>query len=78
VGERDSLAFSSDGKNLSSGCNDQTTKLWDPQSGVLRKTLTGPQHRLACLASSPDGMTFASGSCGPESLVWLRQTGGVE
>ena len=51
--------------------SDTTIKLWDPQTGKLRQTLTGPKNRLESLAFSPDGKTLASGSGGPEALIWL-------
>ena len=65
------MTFSPDGKTVASGCKDTTIKLWDPQTGALRQTLTGPKNRLESLAFSPDGKTLASGSGGPEALIWL-------
>lgn len=56
---------------VASGCKDTSIKRWDPQTGALRQTLTGPKNRLLALAFSPDGKTLASGSGGPESLIWL-------
>ena len=66
------VAFSPDGNVLASCSRDKTIKLWDPQTGALRRTLTGPKNRLESLAFSPDGKTLASGSGGPEALIWLR------
>jgi WD40 repeat protein len=69
--EIDSVAFSTDGMTIASGCKDTTIKLWDAQTGKLRQTLTGPKNRLESLAFSPDGQVLASGSGGPEAIVWL-------
>src|SRR5262249_45159152 len=55
----------------SSGCKDRSVKLWDPQTGALRQTLTGPEARIESHACAPDGTILAGGSGGPEALIWL-------
>jgi WD40 repeat protein len=56
----ESLTISPDGKTLASGSY-QEVKLWDPETGALRQTLTGFADRVVTLAYSPDGKYLATG-----------------
>lgn len=65
-----SVAFSPDGKLLAVGLLDGTVALWDVQTGVLIRTLTGHAGAVWSVAFSPDGRLLASGSEDASVKVW--------
>jgi WD40 repeat protein len=60
----ESLAYSPNGKFLASGSFQEVT-LWDGQTGVLRKKLTGFADRVVALAFAPNGKLLATGGGAP-------------
>ena len=55
-----SLAFSSDGSLLASGGFDHTVRVWDPQTGTLKQTLTGEDNGpVPLVAFSPRELLLA-------------------
>jgi serine/threonine protein kinase/WD40 repeat protein len=55
-----SLAFSHDSSILASGGADHTVRLWDPQSGTLKQTLTGEDNgQVPRVAFSPRELQLA-------------------
>lgn len=56
----EAVAFSPDGKTLASGSY-QEVKLWDPETGALKKTLNGFIDRVVALNYAPNGKFLATG-----------------
>ena len=71
-----SLAFSPNGKTLTSGDWDNTICLWNTATGEHRQTLMGHTRKLTSLSFSPDGMTLARASENLKTiLLWDAMTG---
>lgn len=71
------IAISADGKYLISGSYDSTLKVWDWQTGVEVRTLSGHRSYVNAIAFSPDGKHIISGSHDSTLKVWDWQTGEV-
>lgn len=61
-GEVNSVAFSTDGNHLASGCNYGIIKIWDVTSGKCLQTLEGNSSSVMSVALSTDGNHLASAS----------------
>jgi WD40 repeat protein len=69
-GPVEALAFSPDGKLLSTGRDDRTVKLWNVADGKEIATLKAPGQagKIRCLTFSPDGSLLATGGEQPVML----------
>ena len=58
----ESLAFSRDGRYLASGSYDKTVKVWDLQTGKVKRTFSGHEAWVPTVAFHPTDALVASGS----------------
>ncbi|MBM0744079.1 caspase family protein [Phormidium sp. CLA17] len=65
-----SVAFSSDGKTLVSGSDDDTIRLWSLDGTPLGQPFQGHQDHVRSVAFSPDGQMIVSGSSDKTIRLW--------
>jgi WD40 repeat protein len=68
------VALSPDGQLAASGCEDRKARLWQVDSGKLRRALPHGGY-VEAVAFSPDGDTLATGSRDSLARLWDVQTG---
>jgi len=71
------VAFSPDGRTLASGSWDNTIKLWDLESGEIRRSLSGHTDGVNSVTFSPNGKTLASGSSDLTIKLWDVESGEI-
>ena len=64
------MAFASNGRELASGGEDRTIRLWDAQTFVARGILNGHTDRITSIAFSADGRVLVSGSADQTLRFW--------
>jgi WD40 repeat protein len=69
------VAFSPDGKQVVSGSDDTTVRLWDAATGTPLQTLEGHSRAVISVAFSPDGKQVVSGSYDTTVRLWDAATG---
>ena len=67
--------FSSDGRSIASGGDDNTVKLWDIQSGGVVRTFLGHTQAVFSASISTDHTRIVSGSHDRVICLWGIQTG---
>ncbi|KAH8598455.1 putative WD-repeat protein [Bisporella sp. PMI_857] len=70
-----SVAFSPDGKQVVSGSEDQTVRLWDAVTGAALQTLEGHSSSVNSVDFSPDCKQVVSGSDDQTVRLWDAVTG---
>lgn len=69
------VSWSSDGKLLACGCEDNTVRLFNVKEGKEVAAMFGSEARVRSVDFSPDGKFVASGALEPFAHVWDVETG---
>jgi WD40 repeat protein len=75
TGKVTSVAFSHDGRQILTGSEDYTAKLWDTATGAELRTFRGHQSKINCIAFSPDGRRMVTGSWDKTVIIWDTASG---
>ncbi len=69
------IAFTPDAQHLVTGGEDQTARVWDPQTGAAVLTLEGHTDTVYDVVVSRDGTQIVTGSRDQTARIWDRHTG---
>lgn len=69
------MAWSPDETTLAASSQDRTIRLWNAETGELRRTLKGHELTVYGISWSPDGKTLASGSADDTVRLWDSESG---
>jgi WD40 repeat protein len=69
------LAWSPDSAKVVAGCDDNTAKVWNAQTGGILTTLTGHASAVVSVSWSPDGSSIAGGAADGTIDVWKNPVG---
>ena len=75
IEEVNCVTFSSDGRSLASGADDNAIKLWDLQTGGVVRTFLGHTACVQSVSISTDCTRIVSGSSDQATCLWDIQTG---
>jgi WD40 repeat protein len=70
-----SVVYSPDSRQLASGSDDGTVRLWDAATGACLQTLKGHTDEISSVVYSPDSRQLASGSDDCTVRLWDAVTG---
>ena len=69
------VCFSPDGKQVLTGSDDQTARLWDTATGKELRHFIGHASKVCAVAFSPDGKQVLTGSGDKTARLWDLQSG---
>ncbi len=72
------IVCSLNGRTIASSSYDKTIRLWDSETGELRRKLEGHTDSVRCVTWSPDGNLLVSSSDDNTIRIWNPETGRQE